>query len=114
MDGDARPCIVVGSGETALRRVRTLLDAGAEVTAVGRDAGIEALGEAGKVHHPNRDYTPGDLRGFALAYLATDNSAVARAAAAAGRALGVSINVAAPPSPCSFFTSACLPRRALL
>ena len=47
MDVDARRCIVIGSGETALRRVRALLDAGAEVTAVGRDAGIEALGEAG-------------------------------------------------------------------
>ena len=113
MDVDARLCIVIGSGETALRRVRTLLDAGAEVTAVGRDAGIEALGEAGKVHHLNRDYTPGDLRGFALAYVATDNSAVARAAAAEARDLGIPINVADAPALCSFLTSAVIRRGAL-
>jgi precorrin-2 dehydrogenase/sirohydrochlorin ferrochelatase len=113
MDVDARPCIVIGSGETALRRVRALLDAGAEVTAVGRDAGIEALGEAGKVHHLNRDYAPGDLRGFVLAYVATDNSAVARAAATEARELGIPINVADTPALCSFLTSAVIRRGAL-
>lgn len=113
MDVDARPCIVIGSGETALRRVRALLDAGAEVTAVGRDAGIEVLGEAGKVHHLNRDYAPGDLRGFVLAYVATDNSAVARAAATEARELGIPINVADTPVLCSFLTSAVIRRGAL-
>jgi precorrin-2 dehydrogenase/sirohydrochlorin ferrochelatase len=111
MDVGARPCIVIGSGETALRRVRALLDAGAAVTAVGRDAGIEALG--GKVHHLNRDYAPGDLRGFVLAYVATDNSAVARAAAAEARELGIPINVADTPALCSFLTSAVIRRGAL-
>jgi siroheme synthase-like protein len=113
MDVDARPCIVIGSGETALRRVRALLDAGAEVTAIGRDTEIEALGEAGKVHHLNRDYAPGDLRGFVLAYVATDNSAIARAAAAEAHELGIPINVADTPALCSFLTSAVIRRGAL-
>src|SRR5260370_30973459 len=96
MDVDARLCIVIGSGETALRRVRTLLDAGAEVTAVGRDAGIEALGEAGKVYHLDRGYTPGDFRGFALAYVAADNSAGPRAAAAQARRRCIPIHLPHP------------------
>ena len=113
MDVDARPCIVIGSGEIALRRMRTLLEAGAQVTVVGRDATIEALADAGKVHHLNRDYAPGDLRGFVIAYVVTDNSAVARAAAAEARELGIPINVADTPALCSFLTSAVIRRGAL-
>ena len=113
MDVDARPCIVIGSGETALRRVRTLLEAGAQVTAVGRDPGVEALGVAGKIRHVDRDYAPGDLRGFVLAYVATDNSAIARAAAAEAHELSIPINVADTPALCSFLTSAVIRRGAL-
>jgi siroheme synthase-like protein len=70
-----RPCLVIGGGTVAERKVAALLDAGAAVTVVspGLAPGLRALVDAGRLHHRARAYRPGDLAGFRLCLVATDD-----------------------------------------
>ena len=112
LDVGGRSCLVIGGGEFAEARVRALLDAGAFVTVVGREAtdGIKLQAEGGKVRHLARDYEYGDLRGKSLAYVATDNSEIARCAAREARELGIPLNVADNPESSTFISPATFKR----
>lgn len=75
---EGRPCLVVGGGFIAARKVGHLLEAGAKVTIVSAVVSPE-LGrwiEAGKVTHRSRAFRDADLRGQFLVMAATDNAAV--------------------------------------
>src|SRR3989304_5991839 len=86
-----RPCVVIGGGAVAERKIAALLEVGAAVTIVGPSlsAPLEALAKAGKVRHVGRDYAPGDLAGDQFAFVATGDHAVNAGAAREGRARGV-------------------------
>ena len=60
--------------------MRALLDAGAIVTVVSREAtdGIKLEASAGQVRHLAREYEYAYLRSQSLAYFATGNSAIAQ------------------------------------
>ena len=107
-----QPCLVIGGGEVAARKVALLLRAQARVTVVA-----PALGEnlktdlaAKRIDHRARAFTPADLDGFKLAIAATDDDAVNRAAAAAATARNVPINVVDTPSLCSFIMPSIIDR----
>src|SRR4029077_2828380 len=104
IDVSARPCLVIGGGETAARRARALIEAGAKVSVITRDpgAGIAALAEFGALRHLALEYARGALRDFVLVYVATTDPDVAREAAAEARELGIPINVEDRPDLCSF------------
>lgn len=112
LDVGGRPCLVIGGGEFAEARVRVLLDAGAIVTVVSREAtdGIRLQAAGGKVRHLAREYEYGDLRGKSLAYVATDNSEIARCAAREARELGIPLNVADSPESSTFISPATFKR----
>src|SRR3972149_1059148 len=84
LDIAGKPVVVIGGGEVALRKVEVLLDAGAEVPLVSPapPPGLEPFVAAGKVKHIARPYQPGDVEGYALVIVGTDdrsaNEAVAR------------------------------------
>ena len=105
-------CVVVGGGEVAERKVRSLLAAGAGVTVVSPvlNAGLAALAAAGEIEHLARPYRAGDLAGALLAYAATDDDALHAAMAAEARAAGVLLNVVDRPRWCSFIVPATLTR----
>src|SRR3972149_9295339 len=79
-----RPCVVIGGGAVAERKVGGLLGVGAAVTLISPalSAPLAALARAGKVRHVAREYAPGDLAGCRFAFIATGdrevNAAVAR------------------------------------
>ncbi len=107
-----RPCLVVGAGSVAARKVRDLLEAGARVTVVALRAGqaIGALADAGKVTLQRRAFTEEDLAGQQLAIAATADPAVnGRIAIEAGRR-GVWVNVVDSPALCSFYMPAVVRR----
>lgn len=69
---------MVGCGATATAQVEALLKAGATVTVISpkvTDA-IERLAAARNLRLVSRPYARGDLRGFYLAYVATESAAV--------------------------------------
>jgi precorrin-2 dehydrogenase / sirohydrochlorin ferrochelatase len=73
-----RPCVVIGGGIAATKKVEALLRAYARLTVISpRVTGVlEGLAAAGHLQLVSRPYTRGDLRGFYLAFAATGVSAV--------------------------------------
>lgn len=107
-----RNCVVIGGGEIAERKVRSLTQAGAEVTVVSPSltAALAAMAKRNAIGHLARVYRPGDLEGAFLAYEATGEAETERAAAAEARERGVLINVADMPDLCSFIAPAVIAR----
>jgi siroheme synthase-like protein len=75
LDIAGKPVVVIGGGAIALQKVEGLVDAGAAVTVVSPELSDEmaALREAAKFMYVKRAYEPGDLEGYELAFVATDN-----------------------------------------
>ncbi|MBR4654439.1 MAG: hypothetical protein IKO72_13855 [Kiritimatiellae bacterium] len=80
---DDRPVLVVGGGQVGLRKVRSLLDAGARVELVSPDAVAElaelAAKSEGRLAWTKRPYAPGDAACHLLAFACTDDKHVNRA-----------------------------------
>ncbi len=78
LDLRGRRCVVVGGGRVALRKVRALLEAGADVVAVCPEAvpALEDLAARGRVTWRRRPYRRGDLAGAWLAFAATGREEV--------------------------------------
>jgi glutamyl-tRNA reductase len=75
-----RPCLVVGGGKVAGRKIQLLLDAGARVTSVSPEVAPEVaeLIENNLINHTQRPFEEHDVEGTALVYAATNSRAVNR------------------------------------
>jgi precorrin-2 dehydrogenase/sirohydrochlorin ferrochelatase len=115
LDLDGRPCLVVGGGVIAERKVRGLLEAGARVTVVSPALSpvLVALATDSRVTWRRRAYTLGDAAGFFLVMVATDDGVVNDAVAVEARAGGALVNCADDPDRCDFILPAVLRRGAL-
>ncbi|GAA5534435.1 siroheme synthase [Deinococcus aluminii] len=90
LDLRGEAALVVGGGPVALRRTRTLLEAGLHVTVVAPD--LHADFAALPVQVERRPYSPADTRGVRLVVAATDRAEVNDAVTADARAAGVLVN----------------------
>ncbi len=99
-----RPCLVVGGGQVAQRKVEGLLAAEAAVTVVSPDmtAGLAALKKEGRVTHRQREYQRGDLEGFAIVVAATADKATNARVARDATGGGVFVNAVDDPASCDF------------
>lgn len=107
---EGRPCLVVGGGEVASRKVRGLLAAGARVRVVApayprRPAGVAWT---------RRRFRAADVRGAALVFACTDHPATNRRVAAVCGARAIPVNVADAPELCTFHVPAVVRRGPLL
>jgi precorrin-2 dehydrogenase / sirohydrochlorin ferrochelatase len=100
--------VVVGGGGVAIRKVRKLLQAGAEVVVISPEIRPELAGMGVEIHH--RPYGYGDLEGANLAFTATDSREVNAAVAREAKERGVPINVADRPSEGDFAVPSTLRR----
>lgn len=75
-----RPCLVVGAGRIAARKIGYLLDAGAEVTVVSPAVSGEAADwiQQKRITHLNRPFKTGDTAGFTVVFAATNDRGVNR------------------------------------
>ena len=109
LDLAGRRALVVGGGEVALRKARTLADAGAAVRVVSpkflagfaRDKRLKCVAAA---------YASRHMRGMFLAVAATDDEAANARVAADARRAGVLINVVDRPDLCDFIVPATVER----
>jgi siroheme synthase-like protein len=110
-----RPCVVLGGGAVAERKVAGLLEAGAAVTVVSPTLtpALAKLVNAGRVGHIERGYAYGDLAGASLAFAATDDGAINAAVAHEGRARGVWVNAVDDPAHCDAILPAVVRRGAI-
>jgi precorrin-2 dehydrogenase/sirohydrochlorin ferrochelatase len=107
MDLRGRECLVVGAGAVAARKVRTLLDCGAQVTVVGERpaAALEELRSRG-VKILERKFRPDDLQLPALVIGATDSEEVNAAVSEESRRRGIPVNIADDPAKSTFIVPA--------
>jgi len=104
LDIAGKPVVVIGGGNIAHVKVVGLLKAGAEVTVVSPELNAEmaALSAEGRFRHLRRDYEPGDLEGYTLAFVATDDRSVNSTVADEGKARKVWVNAVDDPPYCDF------------
>ncbi len=109
-------CVVLGGGHVALRKVRTLLSAEAEVMVIAPEAeqAIFDLAAQGKISFSRSSYTRGDLVGAKLVILATNDSEVNNAAGEEARELGILVNAPKEPEKSDFSVPASVRRGSLL
>jgi siroheme synthase-like protein len=112
LDREGRECLVVGGGVVAARKVAGLLDAGARVTVVSPILAPAVLDIArdGRLRWWPREYASGDVAGFALVMVATDDDDVNALVAAEARARAIWVNCADDPGRCDFILPSVLRR----
>jgi precorrin-2 dehydrogenase/sirohydrochlorin ferrochelatase len=108
LDLAGKPVVVIGGGNIAHQKMENLLKAGARVTVVSPDLNEEmaALAGAGRFTHIQRDYEDGDLEGYVLAFVATDDRSVNSTVAREGKERGVWVNAVDDPPFCDFIMPA--------
>jgi precorrin-2 dehydrogenase/sirohydrochlorin ferrochelatase len=91
-----RPCLVVGGGSVAERKITGLLECGAAVTVIAPTAtpGVETMAQRGTIKWEARKYRSGDAERFFLVMAATDSVDVNRQVFAEAEAAGRLVNVA--------------------
>lgn len=99
-----QPCLVVGGGEVAARKVALLRRANARVTVIAPSlcASLVELAQSREVEHKAAEFTPTDAAGFLLVVAATDDLTVNRQVSEAAHTRGVPVNVVDQPALCSF------------
>ncbi|WP_308634780.1 precorrin-2 dehydrogenase/sirohydrochlorin ferrochelatase family protein [Paenibacillus silvisoli] len=111
-------CVVVGGGAVAERKVRGLLEGGADqvqVIAPAAAPGLLDLAEGSRcIRLVQREYREGDLHGAFLVMAATDDRLVNEAIAAAADRLGILANTAHQGDEGSFLSPSAVRRGELL
>ncbi len=107
-----RPCLVVGGGSIAARKVALLRKAQAEVTVVSPElcTELQQLKDEKLIQHQKRDYQENDLETCVLVIAATDNRAVNETVSALAQQLRLPVNVVDNPDLCSFIMPSIIDR----
>ncbi len=113
LDAHALPCLIVGGGEVAARKLAWLRRAGATVTLVAPER-CPALQESEDFHYLAARFDPTHVDGQRLVIAATNQYEVNLAVAEACRARGIPVNVVDTPSLCSFIVPALVDRSPLI
>lgn len=121
MELNNRPCLVVGGGRVALRKVQVLLDFGAVVRAAAPAIcaelrklakepvrTVKTAGEMDAAEKPRlllyeREFREEDIRDVQLVVAATDDAQLNHHIAELCRAAGIPINAVDQPEDCTFF-----------
>ena len=113
---EQRPCLVVGGGAVARRKIDLLLAAGADVTvnAPGLDASVAELVDAGRVRYVAGEFEPELVQRRFLVIAATDDVAVNTRVYQAANAASTLVNAVDDPDRCSFITPAIVDRSPLV
>jgi precorrin-2 dehydrogenase/sirohydrochlorin ferrochelatase len=110
-----RRCLVIGGGLVAERKVAALVQAGARVTVISPEltANLVDWSQQASIHAIGRPYRRGDLAGYEIVFVATDDPQVNAAVYEEGKSRGVWCNAADDPAHCDFILPSVLRRGAL-
>ncbi|TDR80759.1 siroheme synthase CysG [Paludibacterium purpuratum] len=111
-----RPCLLVGGGETALRKARLLLDAGAVLTVVAPDLGpgLAELAARGQLRHLAETFASRHVEHMRLVVAASGQPALDRLVAEAAEAADIWVNVVDDPQTSSYITPSIIDRSPLV
>ncbi len=112
LDIKNKPCLVVGGGEVAARKIGMLLQAQAKVTVVAPElcATVQELAAAGRVDFHCTRFIPEFLDEAVLVIAATDDRTVNAEVSATAQRLRVPVNVVDNPDLCSFIMPSVIDR----
>lgn len=115
LDLTDRECLVVGGGQVAERKVRSLLECGARVRVVSPEItpGLKALAEEGRIAYRPGFYRASDLEGVFLVIGSTDREEVNSQVAGDCSARNLLVNIVDDPARGNFFVPAVLRRSSL-
>jgi precorrin-2 dehydrogenase / sirohydrochlorin ferrochelatase len=115
LDLAGRPCVVIGGGKVAERKVATLLKYGADVTVIAPEVmpAIETLVDEDLIILERRGYVRGDLAGAFVVICATDSEEINRAVYSEAEEMGVLVNVVDVPALCNFIVPSIVRRGGL-
>jgi uroporphyrin-III C-methyltransferase/precorrin-2 dehydrogenase/sirohydrochlorin ferrochelatase len=99
-----RPCVVIGGGDVAMRKVTMLLKADAAITLYSPEIchELQDLVDAQKIKFVKDNFNPNQLQGACLVIAATDDEAVNEAVSVAAKAQNIPVNVVDAPDLCTF------------
>jgi len=112
LDVRDQPCLVVGGGDVAARKVSLLARSKGRITVVAPELGAALAQEssAGRVSHRAKAFSPADADGFAVVIAATDDQSVNEAVAGACRERRIPVNVVDQPRLCTFILPSVIER----
>jgi uroporphyrin-III C-methyltransferase/precorrin-2 dehydrogenase/sirohydrochlorin ferrochelatase len=107
-----KPCLVVGGGATAQRKIGSLLRAGAAVTLVSPRLtdSLARQAAAGAFRHVARRFEPADILGMRLVIASTDDRVVNRRIAEIAGEHDIPVNVVDDPDACTFLLPSIIDR----
>lgn len=111
-----KPCLVVGGGEVAARKVALLLEAGARVSVVAPqiNSTLAELAAQGVIAHWAEPFQSRHLHGQVLVIAATDDQSVNRKVSEDSQQLHIPVNVVDNPDLCTFIMPSIVDRSPLL
>ncbi len=112
MNIGGKKCVVVGGGEVALRKVKTLLEHGASVKVISPDlcSKLGQLAESGEISVLQRSYRAGDLQDAVIAIVATDDSNTNLEVVKEAQRRAVLVNVVDDAESSDFIVPSCMRR----
>jgi precorrin-2 dehydrogenase len=104
LDVSGRRCVIVGGGEVAERKVRRLMDCGAEVLVVSESLSpaLQAMKSDGLLSHIQAGYSSDLIEGAFLVIGATDRAEVNEAVSRDAKRQGILVNIVDDPERCNF------------
>ena len=107
-----RPCLVVGGGSVAERKVSLLMDAGADITIVSLNLcdSLKALLDDGQLSFRHGEFIDDDIDGKVLIIAATDDRQVNEKISSLANERGIPVNVVDNPDLCSFIMPSIIDR----
>jgi precorrin-2 dehydrogenase/sirohydrochlorin ferrochelatase len=109
---EGRPCLVVGGGRVAERKIESLLQAGATVRVVALAAteAVQALARERLIELRLGAYAPDDLEGAFVVIVATNDATLNAGISEECGRRGLLVNVVDQPALCSFYVPAVVER----
>ena len=104
IDISDRKILIIGGGQSALKKIRILQRSGALLEVVAENV-IDEVIATGVVCY-QKSYEKSDLRGYLMLYSCTNNVDLDRQIAADGREAGVLVNIHDNPALCQFVSPA--------
>ncbi len=104
-----QPCLVIGAGSCAARKIELLARAGAKITVVAREISPQVATLPDLVIH-QKDFEPSDLFGFKWVISATNDTATNQYISDCAKVAGVWVNVVDNPELCDFIFPAIVDR----
>lgn len=116
LDISGKICLVIGGGNVAYRKVRSLLGGNGQVTVISPEVlpEIRLLATRNELTYQEREYRQGDLEGAVLVFAATNCRNTQEQVAAEASKLGILLNSADSPDKCDFQVPAKVRRGELL